>query len=74
MEYLVFGGAIVAIGVYVLWSRQRRIGSDLDARRQGLPDDLRDKNTGLGSLPNDGRPWPGGSGPAGGIGGGGTSG
>jgi hypothetical protein len=61
MEFLAFFGAVLAVGVVVLWRRQRRLGNDLEARRHGLPDDLRDKNTGLGSMPNDGRPWSGGS-------------
>jgi hypothetical protein len=61
MEILVFIALVVGIGVFVLWRRQRILGNDLEARRHGLPDDLRDKNTGIGSLPNDGRPWGGGN-------------
>ena len=72
MEILVFLGAVVAISVYVLWQRQRRLGRDPEARRHGLPDDLRDKNTGQGSLPNGGRPWT--SGGSGGQFGGGSDG
>ncbi|MBI2780270.1 MAG: hypothetical protein HYX55_00550 [Chloroflexi bacterium] len=52
----------LAIVVLVVLLRQGRRGSGgPDALTRGLPDDLRDKNTGLGSLPNDGRPWGGGN-------------
>ena len=47
--------------VYALWRNRRRTSDDLEAQTKGLPDDLRDKNTGLGSLPNNGRPWGGGN-------------
>jgi hypothetical protein len=61
MEILVFIAVVVVGGVLILWRRQRHLGNDLEARLHGLPDDLRDKNVGLGSLPNDGRPWGGGN-------------
>jgi hypothetical protein len=61
MEILIFAALVVGLGVFVLWRRQQRLGNDLEARRHGLPDDLREKNTGIGSLPNDGRPWGGGN-------------
>jgi hypothetical protein len=57
MEFIVLFAAVVGVSVFVLWRRQRILGADLEARRHGLPDDLRDKNTGLGSVPGDGRPW-----------------
>ena len=58
---LFIGIAVVFIaGVLFLWRTRRRTSNDLDAQTKGLPDDLRDKNTGLGSLPNDGSPWSGG--------------
>ena len=57
-----FVAIAVAIVVLVVLLRQGQRGDGgPDAAARGLPDDLRDKNTGLGSLPNDGRPWGGGN-------------
>ena len=57
--FLAIGLAIVVL--VVLLRQGRRDDGGPDDLTRGLPDDLRDKNTGLGSLPNDGRPWGGGN-------------
>ena len=49
-------GAFVAI-VFFLWRSRRHTSSGPDSLTKGLPDDLRDKNAGMISLPNRGRPW-----------------
>jgi hypothetical protein len=57
MEILVFAIGAFVLSIYWIW-RVRRGGSRGKQRFvEGLPNDLRDKNTGLGSLPNRGRPW-----------------
>jgi hypothetical protein len=61
MELWIGIGLAFALTVYFLWTSRRRTSNDLEAQTKGLPDDLRDKNTGLGSMPNDGRPWSGGN-------------
>ena len=69
MELFVFAVLVFVGLVFVVWrGRAGRSGPT-----GGLPDDLRDKNAGMLSLPNRGRPWGGGSGSgsggSGGIGG-----
>lgn len=59
MELWIAIGVVFALVIYFLWSSRRGTSNDLDAQRKGLPDDLRDKNTGQDSLPNDGTPWGG---------------
>jgi hypothetical protein len=52
------GVAVVFIaGVFFLWRSRRGTSNDLESMTKGLPDDLRDKNSGQNSLPNRGRPW-----------------
>jgi hypothetical protein len=61
MELLVFFGLVLAACVYFLW-RSRKGGSrGPENLTAGLPDDLRDKNAGMISQPNRGRPWGGGN-------------
>jgi hypothetical protein len=50
---------VFAVVIYFLWSSRRGTSRGPDADRKGLPDDLRHKNTGQDSLPNDGTPWGG---------------
>jgi hypothetical protein len=61
MELFLGIGLVVVLVIYFLWTSRRRTSTDLEAQTKGLPDDLRDKNTGIGSMPNDGRPWGGGN-------------
>jgi hypothetical protein len=61
MEFFVFLALAVPVVVWLLWRSRVRTSGGPEALTKGLPDDLRDKNTGLGSLPNDGRPWSGGN-------------
>ena len=61
MELWIGIGLVFVLAIYFLWTSRRRTSNDLEAKTKGLPDDLRDKITGLGSLPNDGRPWGGGN-------------
>ncbi len=59
MELWIGIGAVFVLVIVYLW-RSRRVGTrGKDSLIEGMPDDLRDKNTGLGSMPNDGRPWGG---------------
>lgn len=61
MELWIAIALVIVLAVVFLW-RSRRVGtSGKESLVQGMPDDLRDKNTGLGSMPNDGRPWSGGN-------------
>jgi hypothetical protein len=57
MEFFVFL-ALVVIGA-VFFLRRSRAGTSggPETLTRGLPDDLRDKNTGMVSMPNRGRPW-----------------
>ncbi len=57
MEFLAFLGAVLVVVVFVLWRSRVRTSRDDDSLNKGLPDDLRDKNSGMVSLPNRGRPW-----------------
>ena len=55
-----FAGAFVVL-VFFLWRSRRDTGTGPETPTMGLPDDLRDKNGGMMSLPNRGRPWSGGN-------------
>ena len=57
MEFFLFLGLAFAGVVFYLWRSRRRTSGDVEAMTKGMPDDLRDKNTGMVSLPNRGRPW-----------------
>ena len=57
MELVVFGVGAFVLAVYWIWRVRRGGTSGKERFVEGLPDDLRDKNTGLASLPNRGRPW-----------------
>ena len=57
MELWIGIGLVFVLVIYFLWSSRRGTSNDLDAQMKGLPDDLRDKNSGQNSLPNRGRPW-----------------
>ncbi|HJP88874.1 MAG TPA: hypothetical protein VJ850_07575 [Candidatus Limnocylindrales bacterium] len=81
MEVLAFLAGVVAVSVFVLVRRHR--SDDPEASHLDFDHDLRDKNTGMLSLPNRGRPSAdppisgsgfGGGGGAGGAGGTGSGG
>ena len=62
MEPFVFMVGVIVVAAVIISrgrARTRRATEDrgLEGLTQGLPDDLRDKNMGQGSLPNRGRPW-----------------
>jgi hypothetical protein len=57
MELRVGIGLAFVLAIYFLWRSRRGTSNDLEAQTKGLPDDLRDKNSGQNSLPNRGRPW-----------------
>jgi hypothetical protein len=57
MEFFAFLGLAFAGVVYYLWRSRRGTSRGLDTMNKGRPDDLRDKNGGMISLPNRGRPW-----------------
>jgi hypothetical protein len=57
MELFVFLGLAFVGVVFYLWRSRRRTSRDVDSLTKGLPDDLRNKNTGMVSLPNRGRVW-----------------
>ena len=59
MEYVVFGAVIFVLAVFWIWRARAGTGSGPERHVQGLPDDLRDKNTGESSLPGGGGAWPG---------------
>ena len=59
MEFFLFLGLAFVGAVFYLWRSRARTTRDVESLTKGLPDDLRDKNTGMVSLPNRGRP-PGG--------------
>ena len=61
MEFFLFLGLAFVGAVFYLWRSRVRTTRDIDSLTKGLPDDLRDKNTGMVSLPNRGRPPGGGS-------------
>ena len=61
MEFFIFLALVVPVGALLLWRSRTRTSDGPESLTTGLPDDLRDKNTGLGSVPNHGRPWGGGS-------------
>ena len=61
MEFFLFLGLAFVGAVYFIWRSRVRTSRDVESLTKGLPDDLRDKNTGLDSMPNDGRPWSGGN-------------
>jgi hypothetical protein len=56
MELWIGIGVVFVLMLVFLW-RARRGTTGPESRVQGLPDDLRDKNSGQNSLPNRGRPW-----------------
>jgi hypothetical protein len=61
MELWIAIGLVFALAIVFLW-RSRRVGTHgKGSLVDGMPDDLRDKNSGLGSTPNGGRPWSGGN-------------
>jgi hypothetical protein len=57
MEFFAFLGLAFVVAVAFIWRSRRGSSSDVETPNSGLPDDLRDKNTGMVSLPNRGRPW-----------------
>jgi hypothetical protein len=57
MEIVVFAIGVVVAAVYLIWRSRRGTSTGPEALRKGMPDDLRDKNGGMISLPNRGRPW-----------------
>ena len=57
MEFFVFLGLALVVVTYFIWRSRVRTTNDADSLTKGLPDDLRDKNGGMISLPNRGRPW-----------------
>ena len=59
MELWIGIGLAFVVTVFFLWRSRRGTSSGLEAQTKGLPDDLRDKNGGMISLPNRGRPWSG---------------
>ena len=61
MEFWAFLGLAFVGVVYFIWRSRRGTSRGLDTLNKGLPDDLRDKNAGMGELPNNGRPWSGGN-------------
>jgi len=61
MELLLFIVAAFVVPTVLIWRSRRRTSRGLDTLSKGLPDDLRDKNAGMGSQPNRGRPWGGGN-------------
>jgi hypothetical protein len=57
MEFFLFLGLAFVGAAFFIWRSRRGTSNDLDSLTKGLPDDLRDKNGGMISLPNRGRPW-----------------
>lgn len=57
MEFFLFLGLAFVGVVFLIWRSRVRTRNDVDSLAKGLPDDLRDKNGGMISLPNRGRPW-----------------
>jgi hypothetical protein len=57
MEFFLFLGLAFVGVVFFIWRSRRGTSRGLDTLTKGLPDDLRDKNAGMVSLPNRGRPW-----------------
>ena len=57
MEFWAFLGLAFIGVVFFIWRSRARTSSGPESLTKGMPDDLRDKNTGLGSVPNGGRPW-----------------
>lgn len=57
MELFAFLGAAFVLVIYFIWRSRRGTSSGPETLMKGLPDDLRDKNGGMISLPNRGRPW-----------------
>ena len=56
MEALLILAALPFVVAFVLWRSRSRTPKFDSSPIDGLPDDLRDKNTGQMSLPNHGRP------------------
>ena len=65
MEFWAFLGAAFVLVIVFIWRSRRGTSSGLETLTKGLPDDLRDKNTGLIGSPHGG----GGNGAGGGTGG-----
>jgi hypothetical protein len=57
MEFWAFLGVAFVVVPFFIWRSRRGTSRGLDTLNKGLPDDLRDKNGGMISLPNRGRPW-----------------
>ena len=57
MELWIGIGLVVLLAIFFLWRSRRGGTRGPEYLTQGLPDDLRDKNSGQNSLPNRGRPW-----------------
>jgi hypothetical protein len=60
MEFFAFLGLAFVGVVFFIWRSRRRTSTGPDTLTRGLPDDLRDKNDGMSSLP--GGPSDGGGG------------
>ena len=56
MEFFAFLGLAFVVSVVFVWRSRRGMSHGPDDSMQGLPDDLRDKNDGMISLPNRGGP------------------
>jgi hypothetical protein len=54
--WLALGGVLVVV-IFALWRSRSRTPVDEDAPIEGLPDDLRDKNTGARTAPGPGGPF-----------------
>ncbi len=57
MEIVIFGIIVFVGAVYGIRRVRRARSPGLERYVEGLPDDLRDKNAGMISQPNRGRPW-----------------
>ncbi len=57
MEFFAFLVLAFVAAVFFLSQSRARTSQGPETLTKGLPDDLRDKNGGMISLPNRGRPW-----------------
>jgi cbb3-type cytochrome oxidase subunit 3 len=69
MEFFLFLAVVFVLAIFYLWRSRVRTSNDLESRTKGLPDDLRDKNTGSIGISHGGASG-GGFGDGGGSGGG----